>query len=121
MLRARKRAGEYVFRGVTDRSAWWAVTTTAKRAGIDRHIHPHDLRHTFGAHAVMRGVDLITLKRWMGHSSVVVTEIYANVCDAHCAAQADLLAPPRPGLQVVSQRHHGGTPRERRSKNAPQA
>lgn len=95
MLRARKVAGEYVFPGVTDRRAWWAVTSTAKRAGVGRHVHPHDMRHTFGAHAVMRGVDLVTLKEWMGHHSVVMTEIYAHVCGAHRASRADLLAPPR--------------------------
>lgn len=117
MLRTRERSGEYVFTGITDRTAWWAVTTTAKRAGIERHLHPHDLRHTFAAHAVMRGVDLITLKEWLGHSSVVMTEVYAHVCGAHRAAQADLLAPPRPGLAVVGG-HSLVTTRRSRSKNA---
>lgn len=121
MLRERKRVGEYVFNDVTDRSAWWAVTTTAKRAGIDRHVHPHDLRHTYAAHAMMRGVDIITLRDWLGHHSVVMTEIYAHVCGAHRAGKADLLAPPRPELRVVGSaepRQHGGNGATRRSKNA---
>lgn len=119
MLDARKQSSEYVFESVTDRGAWWAVTTTAKRAGITRHVHPHDLRHTFAAHAVMRGVDLITIKEWMGHHSVVMTEIYANVCGAHRAAQADRLAPPRPGLTVVGG-HSLGTSVPTKSKKATQ-
>lgn len=119
MLHTRPRRGDYVFDGVTDRSAWWAVTTTAKRAKIGRHVHPHDLRHSFGAHAVMRGVDLITLKEWMGHHSVVVTEIYAHVCGSHRAACADLLAPRHAHAAEPVRGHSLGTREEAETRSAP--
>lgn len=68
----------------------------------------------------MRGVVLITLKEWMGYHSVVTTEIYAHVCGAHRAAQADRLAPPRPVLRVVEAGVANGRVRDH-SVGAPSA
>lgn len=66
-LREHERSGEHVFGDlVTDRSAWWAVKTTATRAGIDRHVKPHDLRHTFASHALMRGWTSLRSSRGWG-------------------------------------------------------
>lgn len=39
---------------------------------------PKGLRHGFGIHAVRSGVSLNLLSRWMGHSSIEITAIYAN-------------------------------------------
>ena len=38
------------------------------------HVTPHMLRHTFSARKLSAGVPLLTVARWLGHSSVVVTE-----------------------------------------------
>ncbi|UCC40359.1 MAG: tyrosine-type recombinase/integrase, partial [Candidatus Aminicenantes bacterium] len=47
------------------------------RAGLKR-IRLHDLRHTFASRLVERGVDLITVKELLGHSSVKTTERYTH-------------------------------------------
>ena len=39
---------------------------------------PKGLRHGYGVHAVRRGVQLNMLSKWMGHSSIAITAIYAN-------------------------------------------
>lgn len=39
---------------------------------------PKGLRHGFGVHAISKGVPLNMLSKWMGHSSLEMTAIYAN-------------------------------------------
>lgn len=47
---------------------------------VDRPVSPHALRHTFGSQAAMRGISIYKISRWMGHTSVTTTEIYAHLC-----------------------------------------
>ncbi len=42
------------------------------------HKCPKGLRHGFGIKAVMDGVPLNMLKKWMGHAKLETTEIYTN-------------------------------------------
>ena len=43
----------------------------------------HDLRHTFASMMIKSGVDIYTLSKLLGHSSVQTTEIYAHLYDDH--------------------------------------
>ena len=47
-------------------------------AGIEN-LHWHDLRHTFASRLVMKGVDLYTVSKLMGHHSLEMTERYAHL------------------------------------------
>jgi len=49
------------------------------RSGITRRMTPHLLRHAFGTHSTMAGVNLRTLQIAMGHTSSHTTEIYASL------------------------------------------
>jgi integrase len=56
------------------RTSW---ETTCRAAGLwPRRVY--DLRHTFGCWAAMKGEDLFTLQRWMGHASITTTQRYAK-------------------------------------------
>lgn len=55
------------------------VKEVMARAGIEgAHACPKGLRHGFGIHAMRCGVQLNMLSKWMGHSSLETTAIYAT-------------------------------------------
>jgi integrase len=49
-----------------------------KRAKIED-FHFHDLRHTFGSHLVMQGIDLKTVQQVMGHKDIKMTMRYSHL------------------------------------------
>lgn len=53
-----------------------------RRAGIQKRISPHTLRNNFAKRCLMAGMDIYTLSKILGHSSVTVTEqAYLDVTD----------------------------------------
>jgi integrase len=59
------------------------------RAGLpERGRYAHALRHTFASHAVLAGVPLAVVSRWLGHASVAMTGRYAHLCPDASAAFA---------------------------------
>ena len=52
------------------------VKRLARRAGIEKRVHPHGLRHTMAVEMLREGFDVITIQRQLGHSSLATTEQY---------------------------------------------
>jgi len=51
------------------------------KAGIDKDISPHGLRHTFATHLYAATSDLLVVKRALGHRDISTTEIYTHLVD----------------------------------------
>ena len=45
----------------------------------DKRVSPHTIRHTTATHLLQSGVDINTIRAWLGHVSVETTNIYAEV------------------------------------------
>ena len=85
------RAHSRIAQPITEKVVWHACRQAAKRAGLDKHIHPHTLRHSFATHLLEAGVDLRTIQLLMGHSDLKATTVYLHLSHRHLQATASPL------------------------------
>ena len=88
---------------------YWVVERCA--AGVPalagRKITPHVLRHTTACHLVFAGVDINTVRAWLGHASIDTTNVYAEInlrMKAEAMALCDV-PEPAPGRPWKEDRH----------------
>lgn len=79
---------------LTARQVQRIVAIFAKVAGLQQRVHPHTLRHTFAVHCLLAGMNLRTVQKLLGHSSLTTTQIYLDVTGADI--QADFQDHPLP-------------------------
>ncbi len=55
------------------------VKKYAKKAGLKKNVYPHMLRHSFAVHCLKEGMNLRTVQKMLGHSSLTTTQIYLDL------------------------------------------
>ena len=77
--------GEFVFarapgqKPVSAQAARAYLRGMLKKAGIEKKISPHKLRHTYATNLLNAGAELVDIKALLGHESIATTQIYTNV------------------------------------------
>ena len=75
-------------RNVQKRFAEWGV-----KQGIESHVHPHKLRHSFATHMLESSGNLRAVQELLGHANLSTTQIYTHLDFQHLALVYDAAHP----------------------------
>jgi integrase/recombinase XerD len=76
---------------ISDKTVWIACSEAARRAGINKRVTPHTLRHSWATHLLEAGTDLRTIQVLLGHGDLETTAQYLHLSRRHLQAVSNPL------------------------------
>jgi len=76
---------------IDTKTVWHACYQAARRASLQKRVHPHILRHCFATHLLEAGADLRTIQLLLGHNDLKETVRYLHLSQRHLHAAASPL------------------------------
>lgn len=80
-----KISDNYIFHNkgkpLTSRNIQKIISETAKRAGINKKVTPHVLRHSFATHLLEDGTSIRVIQELLGHENLQTTQIYTHISE----------------------------------------
>jgi integrase/recombinase XerD len=76
---------------IDTKTVWHACYQAAQRAGLQKRVHPHTLRHCFATHLLEAGADLRTIQILLGHNDLKETTRYLHLSQRHLHAASSPL------------------------------
>ena len=78
---------------INQRTVQLRINHWQKELGIEQHIHPHKLRHSFASHILESSGDLRAVQELLGHADISTTQIYTHLDYQHLARVYDKAHP----------------------------
>jgi integrase/recombinase XerC len=78
---------------LTSRQVALRLDRWALKSGVDVHVHPHMLRHSFATHVLQSSGDLRAVQEMLGHANISTTQVYTHLDFQHLAKVYDTAHP----------------------------